>query len=176
MFCKNCLTYIFQSIESSGKVAIQLIGYSNPSDLDQRGACCNGNPVLMPNGTLCSRACNTLITLCLDTFRSPMDFEYCPFGRRNLSAINDRSSIIFSVPTAGDVENPVLFPFNNNYQVKITHSELNTCINYITYIFFFKEKRISTQSRHLQRVNRSAQSDRLYTHRLSNTRALSTVG
>lgn len=47
-----------------------------------------------------------------------MDFDYCPFGRRNLSAINDKSSIIFSVPTAGDVENPVLFPFNNNYQVK----------------------------------------------------------
>lgn len=49
-----------------------------------------------------------------------MDFDYCPFGRRNLSAINDKSSIVFSVPTAGDVENPVLFPFNNNYQVEKT--------------------------------------------------------
>lgn len=59
-----------------------------------------------------------------------MDFDYCPFGRRNLSAINDKSSIVFSVPTAGDVENPVLFPFNNNYQVKKT-LELQRKENYI---------------------------------------------
>jgi len=53
----------------------------------------------------------------LDTYQSSADFSICPYGRRNLSAINDQSSIVFSVPTAGDVENPVLLPFNNNYQV-----------------------------------------------------------
>jgi len=43
----------------------------------------------------------------------------CPYGQRNLSAINDQSSIYFSVPTAGDVENPILIPFSHNYQVNL---------------------------------------------------------
>jgi hypothetical protein len=94
------------------------VSYSNPSDFDYNGDCCNGDQVLLSEGVICSLMCNTLITLCLDSQSSPYDFSVCPFGMRNLSAINDQSSLVFSVPTAGDVENPVLFPFNNNYQVR----------------------------------------------------------
>ena len=80
--------------------------------------CCNGDPVILSNQPMCSRQCNTLITLCLDTYESNDDFNVCPFGARNLSAINDKSSIEFTTPTAGDVENPVLMPFSNNYRVR----------------------------------------------------------
>ncbi len=105
--------------DASGKVAIQLISFSNPEDKDFTGQCCNGDQVILnTNKQQCSKKCNTLITLCLDQYASTADFGQCPYGRRNLSAINDNSNIFFSVPTAGDVENPVLFPFSNNFQVK----------------------------------------------------------
>lgn len=104
-------------IEASGKVAIQLISFFNENDKDYRGQCCNGDQVILNANNVCSKKCNTLITLCLDSYMSTADFGTCPYGRRNLSAINDNSNIFFSVPTAGDVENPVLFPFTSNYQV-----------------------------------------------------------
>jgi hypothetical protein len=109
-------------VESSGKVAIKLVSFSNPLDYDYDGVCCNGDLILLSNKPQCSKACNTLITLCLDYFQSNSDFNVCPFGSRNLSAINDQSSIVFSIPIAGDVENPVLMQFNNNYQVVISIS------------------------------------------------------
>ncbi len=104
-------------VDGSGKVAIKLVSFSNPLDYDYNGVCCNGDLILLSNKPQCSKACNTLITLCLDYFQSNSDFNVCPFGSRNLSAINDQSSIVFSIPIAGDVENPVLMQFNNNYQV-----------------------------------------------------------
>jgi hypothetical protein len=104
-------------VRASGKVAIQLISFFNVNDKDYRGQCCNGDQVILDANKQCSKKCNTLITLCLDSYMSTADLNICPFGRRNLSAINDNSNIFFSVPTAGDVENPVLFPFNDNYQV-----------------------------------------------------------
>ncbi len=103
--------------ECSGKVAIKLVSLSNPLDYAYNGYCCNGDLVLLSNKPQCSKACNTLVTLCLDYYQSQSDFNVCPFGSRNLSAINDQSSIVFSIPMAGDVENPVLMQFNNNYQV-----------------------------------------------------------
>lgn len=105
--------------EASGKVAIQLISFFNENDKDFRGECCNGDQVILNTNNVCSKKCNTLITICLDGYQSSADFSQCPYGRRNLSAINDNSNIFFSVPTAGDVENPVLFPFSKNYQVGI---------------------------------------------------------
>ncbi len=123
---KNLLLCVFlafnliKSSRASGKVAIQLISFFNHEDKDFTGQCCNGDQVILnTNKQQCSKRCNTLITLCLDRYASVADFGNCPFGRRNLSAINDNSNIYFSVPTAGDVENPVLFPFSNNFQVNI---------------------------------------------------------
>jgi hypothetical protein len=109
--------FVLKKIDCSGKVAIQLVSFSNPTDFDYRGVCCNGDQILLSNQPICSRGCNTLITLCLDNYESSADFNVCPYGARNLSAINDKSSIEFTTPTAGDVENPVLIPFSNNYQV-----------------------------------------------------------
>lgn len=108
---------IAQSIEGSGKVAIQLNSYVNQNDLDFYGSCCNGDLINLGNTNVCSKDCNTLLTLCLDSYQSTADFGVCPYGRRNLSAINDQSTIRFTTPTAGDVENPVLMAFAGNYQV-----------------------------------------------------------
>jgi hypothetical protein len=123
-------------------VAIQLISYSNPTDFDYKGYCCNGDQVILSDRPQCSRECNTLITLCLDGYQADGDLDYCPHGKRNLSAINDQSSIVFSVPTAGDVENPVLIPFNSNnnyqpdgYRLKIgIYNELTSQLNPIDFI------------------------------------------
>jgi ATP/ADP translocase len=59
-----------KEIESSGKVAIQLLSFENTQDLDYRGLCCNGDQVLLNNSPnpVCSKHCNTLITLCLDNY------------------------------------------------------------------------------------------------------------
>ncbi len=121
----------FVRIESSGKIAIQLISYFNTNDFDFDGQCCNGDLVVLNNNSspVCSKRCNTLLTLCLDSISSSFDFSTCPFGSRNLSAINEQSDIYFSTPIAGDVENPVLMPFSNNYQVIILQEKLS---------FFFK--------------------------------------
>ena len=110
-----------QKSESSGKVAIQLISYSNIQDFDYNGNCCNGDMLILNNSSnpLCSQECNTLINICLDNYQSTSGFSNCPYGQRSLSAINDQSSIYFTVPTAGDVENPILIPFSHNYQVFI---------------------------------------------------------
>ena len=85
---------------------------------------------------MCSRQCNTLITLCLDTYESSDDFNVCPFGARNLSAINDKSSIEFTTPTAGDVENPVLRPFSNNYRVSLIRNCFQIQKSYLNILIF----------------------------------------
>ncbi len=56
--------------------------------------------------------------LCLDDYGSSVDTNICPYGSRQLSAINNQNNITFTTPTVADVENPVLFPFSGNYQSK----------------------------------------------------------
>lgn len=55
--------------------------------------------------------------MCLDNYGSTADTTSCPYGSRQLSAINSQDNITFTTPTTADVENPVLFPFSGNYQI-----------------------------------------------------------
>lgn len=59
-----------QKSEASGKVAIQLISFSNLEDLNYNGNCCNGDNLILNNSStpLCSKECNTLINICLDNY------------------------------------------------------------------------------------------------------------
>ena len=54
--------------------------------------------------------------MCLDNYGSTADINTCPYGSRQLSAINNQDNITFTTPTVADVENPVLFPFSGKYQ------------------------------------------------------------
>ena len=107
-------------MEGSGNIAIKLLNYDNEKGLVSNGDCCNGSPVVLPNSTqVCSMACNTQISLCIDYLNSPNsnDMNACPFGKRSLSAINNKNTIAFRTPIEADTENPVLFPFSGNFQV-----------------------------------------------------------
>lgn len=69
--------FLKQKSESSGKVAIQLISFSNIQDFDYNGNCCNGDMLILNNSSnpLCSQECNTLINICLDNYQRYLYLE-----------------------------------------------------------------------------------------------------
>ncbi len=110
---------LFQQIESSGKIAIRLQEYANPTGLIANGNCCDGQTVILPSTTpICSSQCNTQVLLCIDDYASNAAMDVCPYGRRQLSAINNQNNVTFQTPTVADVENPVLFTFYGTFQPK----------------------------------------------------------
>jgi hypothetical protein len=113
--------FIFlKETESSGKISIKLNAYVNTYNFLFNGNCCNGLEQIVNKEILCVEGCDTVIKLCLDKYKSTEDFNICPHGEKILSPIYRKNFTLFSSPISGNIENPVVFSFERNYQVFYT--------------------------------------------------------
>ena len=91
-----------------------------------KGKCCNGEEILLNNEVICSEGCNTVIKLCLDFHHSTQMFDDCPFGTKILLPVYHKNFTVFisSTDSLDDyIENPVMLPFDHNYQVNSLNSK-----------------------------------------------------
>ena len=102
--------------ESSGTIAIKLSSFTNEFNYDYAGKCCNGEEILQNDEVLCVEGCNTVMKFCLDVIQSTKEFNECPFGSKDLQPFYGKNSTVFGASIMSH-ENPILIPFNENYQV-----------------------------------------------------------